>query len=131
MKVLSRMEALKSSLVGKCGDFRDPVPDLGGLNTWVVENWQLHGVLSISLFGVSLILFDFEVSSDAYAMSNRGLRWFENKRLLLNRWAPEVGCFQSGFYTNEVWVRLLGLPLHLWSKESFKLVPTVVEDSLQ
>lgn len=73
-EVLSRMEALNSSLVGKWGDFGDPVPDLDGLNTWVVQNWQLHGGVSISLLGGSLILFDFEVSSDADAVLNRGLR---------------------------------------------------------
>ena len=72
-EVLSRMEALNSSLVGKLGDFSDPVPDLDGLNTWVVQNWQLHGVL-ISLLGGSLILFDFQVSLDAGAVLNRGLR---------------------------------------------------------
>lgn len=101
------METLKSSLVGKWGDFGDPVPYLDGLNTWAVENWQLHGV-SISFLGGSLMLFDFEVSSDADAVLNSGLRWFENKQLLLNRWVLEVGCFQSGFHVKEVWVKLLG-----------------------
>ena len=92
------------------------------LNTWVVQNWQLWGRVTTSLVGGSFILFDFEVSSDAELVLNRGLRWFENKLLLLNRWVPEVGCFRSGFHAKEMWVRLLGLPLHLWSKELFKLV---------
>lgn len=92
------------------------------LNTRVVQNWQLWGRVTTSLVGGSFILFDFEVSSDAELVLNRGLRWFENKLLLLNRWVPEVGCFRSGFHAKEMWVRLLGLPLHLWSKELFKLV---------
>lgn len=113
---------LQSCLVGRGGDFGDLVLDLNVLNTWVVQNWQLWGRVTTSLVGGSFILFDFEVSSDAELVLNRGLRWFENKLLLLNRWVPEVGCFRSGFHAKEMWVRLLGLPLHLWSKELFKLV---------
>ncbi|RVW28242.1 hypothetical protein CK203_083673 [Vitis vinifera] len=32
----------------------------------------------------------------------------------------EVGCFWNGNHAKEVWVRVVGLPLHFWSKEVFK-----------
>ena len=34
----------------------------------------------------------------------------------------EVGCFCNGANGNEAWVRVVGLPLHLWSREVFKLI---------
>ena len=35
-------------------------------------------------------------------------------------WRPGVGCFREGACVGEVWVRVLGLPMHLWGKEFFK-----------
>lgn len=35
----------------------------------------------------------------------------------LERWKPEVGCCRNGVAPKEAWVRILGLPLHLWIRE--------------
>lgn len=37
-------------------------------------------------------------------------------------WEPDVGCFIEGAFVGEVWVRVRGLPMHLWGKEFFKRV---------
>ena len=58
------------------------------------------------LLGGSLILFDFEASSKANSVLNRGLKLFENKCLSLNRWDPQVGCFRNRFQAKEVWVSI-------------------------
>ncbi|RVW49309.1 hypothetical protein CK203_073238 [Vitis vinifera] len=41
---------------------------------------------------------------------------------MMERWHPEVGCFCNGAFASEVWVRVVGLPLHLWNREVFKLI---------
>ena len=56
----------------------------------------------------------FEDSFDVKLVLVRGLTRFENKPLLLDRWALEIGCFRSGDHAKEVWMRVIGLPLHLW-----------------
>ena len=33
-----------------------------------------------------------------------------------------MGCFRNGSHPKEVWVKVVGLPLHLWSREVFKSV---------
>ena len=33
-----------------------------------------------------------------------------------------MGCFHKDSYTNEAWMRMVGLPLHLWSREVFKKI---------
>lgn len=42
--------------------------------------------------------------------------------LHLVRWTPEVGCLLKGGFAKEVSVRVLGLPLHLWSRELLKKI---------
>ena len=107
--------------MGRWWDLTDPVPYLGALKKWAIQ-WQLRGGLSLFLLGGSFILFDFETSSEADSMLNKGLRLFENKLLSLSKWDPPVGCFRNQFHDKEVWVRLLGLPLHLWSMKLFQLL---------
>ncbi|RVW36927.1 hypothetical protein CK203_094920 [Vitis vinifera] len=46
-----------------------------------------------------------------------GSRRFKEREFLLQRWGLEVGCFWNGSHAKEVWVRVAGLPLHLWSRE--------------
>ncbi|RVW13055.1 Transposon TX1 uncharacterized 149 kDa protein [Vitis vinifera] len=52
----------------------------------------------------------------------RGKRRVKDNVLFLEKWHPEVGCFCNGANANEAWVRVVGLPLHLWSREVFKLI---------
>ena len=33
-----------------------------------------------------------------------------------------MGCFWSGSHAKEVWVKVAGLPLHLWSRDVFKRI---------
>ena len=33
-----------------------------------------------------------------------------------------MGCFWNGSHAKEVWVRIVGLPLHFWSREVFKRI---------
>ncbi|RVX19564.1 hypothetical protein CK203_005040 [Vitis vinifera] len=42
--------------------------------------------------------------------------------LVLERWNPEVGCLRKEPMAKEVWVRVIGLPLHLRSSEVFKRI---------
>ena len=37
--------------------------------------------------------------------------------LCLEKWNPKVSCFRKDCHASEVWVKVLGLPLHLWSHE--------------
>ena len=55
-------------------------------------------------------------------MLSRGFRCFKDSVLHLEMWDPKVGCSQSCEHLKEVWVRVMGLPLHLWSREVFKKI---------
>ncbi|RVW30578.1 hypothetical protein CK203_086079 [Vitis vinifera] len=64
------------------------------VHEWAYERWSLKG-------GVADVL---------------------RREFLLQKWGPEVGCFRNGSHAKEVWVKVVGLPLHLWSREVFKSI---------
>ena len=74
------------------------------------------------MLGRGLLLFDFELPSEAERVLAKGLRNIKENFIILDKWNPEVGCLCKDFIANEVWVRVVGLPLHLWSTEVFKRI---------
>lgn len=44
----------------------------------------------------------------------------EEKKLNLEWWTPTVGCWPTNVKRDWVWVRLLAVPLNLWSQKVFK-----------
>ena len=76
--------------------------------------------MKISAFGGALLLFYFDESSEAERLLIREARRFKENFLHLERWHPEVGCLRKEGSLKELWVRVLGLALHLWGQEVFK-----------
>ena len=68
------------------------------------------------------MLFEFEVLSEAERVLAKGKRRVKDNVLFLEKWYLKVRCFCNGTNINEAWVRMVGLPLHLWSHEVFKLI---------
>ena len=68
------------------------------------------------------MLFEFENKWEVDMVLLRGSRRFKNKEFILQRWGPEVGCTWKESHAKEVWVRIVGLPIHLWSREVFKRI---------
>ncbi|RVW22686.1 hypothetical protein CK203_099585 [Vitis vinifera] len=79
--------------------------------------------LNLVVLGRGLMLFEFELLSEVEHVLARGKRRFKNN-VLLKKWYLGVGCFCYGANTNEAWVRVVGLLLHLWSRKVFKLIGT-------
>ena len=104
------------------GKWCDPTPELDFLKYWAGHAWLLKGKLNIVVLGKGLLLFEFELLSEAERILLRGKRRVKDNVLFLEKWHPEVGCFCNGANGNEAWVRVVGLPLHLWSREVFKLI---------
>ena len=74
------------------------------------------------MLGRGLLLFEFELPSKAERVLARGKRSIKENFLILERWNPKVGCLCKDSFANEAWVRVVGLPLHLWSREVFKRI---------
>ena len=74
------------------------------------------------MLGRGLLLFEFELPSEAERVLARGKRSIKENFLILERWNPKVGCLCKDSFANEAWVRVVGLPLHLCSREVFKRI---------
>ena len=121
-ELLSREEQLSRCLVSCFGGSFEFVPLLSSLKRWAFESWLLKGDLRISGLGGALVLFEFKNKCEANMVLLRGCRRFEDREFILQRWGPEVGCTWNESHAKEGWVRVVGLPLHLWSREVFKRI---------
>ncbi|KAL6343233.1 hypothetical protein AAG906_021144 [Vitis piasezkii] len=121
-KMKGTEEQLSRCLVGCFGDSFESVPPLSSLKGWALVSWILRGGLKISKLGGVLVLFEFENKCEAELVLLRGNKRFKERGFLLQRWRPEVGCFWNEIHAKEVWVRAVGISLHLWSREVFKRI---------
>ena len=68
------------------------------------------------------MLLEFENEEEAKRVRKRGTRRFKDKMLQIEKWSKEAGCLKIGSKAKEVWIRVVGLPLHCWSEEMFKRI---------
>lgn len=103
-------EPLKRTLVGS-------FPDSDEIRKWVHQTWK--GIFNIQVFDMNGIQFLFEFQSRRDAESVLAGRWKRNNHYMeLEWWSPTAIPMQKSF--DWFWVRILGLPLHLWSEEVMK-----------
>lgn len=124
--LLSTKEQLDRCLVGKWGKPSISVLHLLLLRSWGRFHWNLKGGVKIAKLGGAFLFFEFEDKAEANRVLKRGFQCFKEKLPHLERWGIEVGCFQKGELTKEVWVRIVGLLLHFWSWEVFKKIKTTM-----
>ncbi|RVW23501.1 hypothetical protein CK203_090731 [Vitis vinifera] len=86
----------------KMGKGGEPSPELDYLKNWAVHTWLLKGKLDIAVMGGGLMLFEFELVSEAECVLARGKRKVLGSVLLMERWHPEVGCFSNGAFASEL-----------------------------
>ena len=59
----------------------------------------------------------FDLTEEADWVMENGSRIYRGEALLLERWTPSTGCTRSNGQNQEAWIRVVGLPLHLWTEE--------------
>ena len=69
-----------------------------------------------------MFLLDFDDRKEAERVLQQGIRRFKGRLLALEKWGLEVGCLKTGCVTKESWVRVVGLPLHLWAREIIRKI---------
>ncbi|RVW91507.1 hypothetical protein CK203_046178 [Vitis vinifera] len=79
-------------------------------------------VLKISRLGGALVLFEFEDKVDAEWVLLRGSRRLQRREFFLQKWDLKWVVAEIGSHPKDVWVKVVGLPLHLWSREVFKSI---------
>ncbi|WMV46345.1 hypothetical protein MTR67_039730 [Solanum verrucosum] len=124
IEVLSQMEShenglLKRCLVGHLEGGNKEKRTLSEVRRWSSLLWKkAFGVNIYEMYGRKF-LFEFPNRNMAEQTLQGQWNW-KNQRFNLEWWFPLVGCTPNNIPTKETWVRIIGIPLHLWSSQVFQ-----------
>ena len=113
---------LENSLVGSWKKAPDFIPMTRELESWGRAVWKLKGGVSVAFLNKDLMLFEFDFLEESNFVMERGCNFFRGGVLKLERWRPESGCVKNKNLKKEAWIRVLGLPLHLWTRETLEQI---------
>uniref|UniRef100_A0A0V0IP25 Putative ovule protein n=1 Tax=Solanum chacoense TaxID=4108 RepID=A0A0V0IP25_SOLCH len=110
---------LKRCLVGHLEGGNKEKRTLSEVRRWSSLLWKkAFGVNIYEMYGGK-----FSLNSPTGTWQNKPYKgkWnWKNQRFNLEWWFPLVGCTPNNILTKETWVRIIGIPLHLWSSQVFQ-----------
>ena len=86
------------------------------------KSWDLKGNLGLAKLNKRKALLEFEDLEEARRVVSSGSCAWEGTQVRLEHWSPRSGCWAEGEERREVWVRIVGLPISLWSPEILRRV---------
>ena len=92
------------------------------LEVWAKRAWRLKGRVQFQQLNQNIFFLDFELEEEAYWVMENGSRICRGEVMILEWWSPSTGCNGRIEEDQEVWIRAVGLPLHLWTEEILKKV---------
>ena len=113
---------LQWCLIGKWETRAEPTPGEKMVEIWGREVWRLNEGLRVATLNEELLFLEFDSPEEANRVLVSGIRNFRGRVLQLERWNPYYGCIRNKGSAQEEWVRLVGLPLHLWKTEVLKKI---------
>ncbi|KAF3624451.1 hypothetical protein FXO38_30262 [Capsicum annuum] len=93
-------------------------PSLSEIRRWSSVKWKkTFGVNIYELYG-DMFLFEFPNRFMAEQTIQGQWKW-KNIAFNLEWWCPVTGCVLNSSKTQETWIKVVGVPLHLWSHQAF------------
>ena len=116
------MGALKYGVVGCWKVLPATKQTLPEVVDWAKRVWRLKGRIVIHPLNQNYFFMGFELSEEAMRVMENGSRICSGGVLQLEWWSQSSGCKGIRDKEKEVWIRVVGLPLHLWTGENLKKV---------
>ena len=113
---------LQFCLIGKWKTKPNPYPAAKVMEIWFREAWRIYGEVMIPALNEDLFLLEFDSPEKAKWVLDSGRRSFKGGDLQFEWWSPESGCLRRKDLGREVWIRVVGLPLHLWTPEILRKI---------
>ena len=107
--------SLQFCLIGKWKTKPNPYLAAKVMEVWFREAWRINGEVLLAALNEDLFLLEFDSPEKAKWVLESGRRSFKGGALQLEWWSPESGCLRRKDLGREVWIRVVGLPLHLWT----------------
>ena len=92
------------------------------MKAWAKRVWRLKGHIVIHPLNHNLFFLGFDSSEEVIWVMEIGSKIFRGGVMQLEWWTPSSGCKGRRGQESEVWIRVVGLPLHLWTGEILKKV---------
>lgn len=106
-------------LVGRLEEGVAELPSAMELQRWAQRSWKVTAGVQVSDLGGVDFLFTLPSVEEAQRVMRSG--WsFAKRRIHLEWWSPVGCCVKKGEAPSVAWVRILGLPQHLWDSEVFR-----------
>ena len=109
--------SLQFCLIGKWKTKPEPYPTIEELESWFRDAWRLNEEVMLAVLNEDLLFLEFNSPEKAKWVLELGRRSFKGGVLQLDWWSPKAGCIRRKGLVQEVWIRVVGLPLHLWTPE--------------
>ena len=116
------MGMLKHNLVGSWKIPLDPFPSASEMEAWAKKVWRLKVDLMVTFLNEDLFFLEFFDPMEARWVLDAGRRRFRGEMLQLDWWSPDAGCVKKKELVKEAWLRVVGLPLHLWIPRILKMI---------
>ena len=113
---------LKYGVVGGWKSQKVVDPPLTELEAWAKRAWRMKGSVLFQHLNQNLFFMGFESVEEINWVMENGSRIFRGEAMQLEWWTPSTGCKGRIDQDLEVWIRVVGLPLHLWTEEILKKV---------
>ena len=118
----ANLGALKHGVVGCWKVLPAKKQTLAEVIAWAKREWRLKGQMGIYPLNQNYFFMGFELLEDARRVMGNGSRICSGGVMHLEWWSQSSGCKGVRDKEKEVWIRLVGLPLHLWTGENLKKV---------
>ena len=113
---------LKYGVVGSWKTLTATTQTLTEVVNWAKRVWRLKGRIAIHPLNQNLFFMGFELSEEAIWVMENESRICRGGVMKLEWWSLSSGCKEIRDQEKEVWIRVVGLPLHLWTGEILKKV---------
>ena len=113
---------LKYGVVGRWESQPVKGPTLPELEAWAKRVWRLKGNVLFYTLNQNLLYMDFDTVEEAKWVLENGSRIYRGDVIHLEWWNPSIGCVGKKDQTSKAWIRVVGIPLHLWTREILKKV---------
>ncbi|RVX02242.1 hypothetical protein CK203_028314 [Vitis vinifera] len=121
-KVVEKVAMGGSYATMRAGEMDWGEDDIEKWGKFWAKSWDLKGNLGLAKLNKRKALLEFEDLEEARQVVSSGSCTWEGTQVRLEHWSPRSGCWDRGEERRDVWVRIVGLPISLWSPEILRRV---------